>query len=110
MVRSTVRIVLPLEKAKQALGILSSVASRTRGEPGCKHFRIYLDTRNEGRVLIDQLWSTEENMKRHLRSEDYLDILIVMEMAVEAPEIRFDYISKTTGMETIEEARNVVVR
>jgi hypothetical protein len=33
-------------------------------------------------------------------------VLLVVEMAVEPPEIRFDAISNSTGLETIEKARS----
>jgi hypothetical protein len=39
------------------------------------------------------------------RSEQYRNILLVMEMVLERPEIRFEEISRATGVETIEEVR-----
>jgi len=33
-------------------------------------------------------------------------VLLVVEMAVEPPEIRFEEVSRSTGVETIEEARS----
>jgi hypothetical protein len=44
-------------------------------------------------------------MQRHLRSESYQRVLLVMEMATTSPEIRFDIITDTGGVEIIEEAR-----
>jgi hypothetical protein len=42
---------------------------------------------------------------RHLRSHQYRELLLVMELAVAAPEVRFDAVSRSTGFETIEGAR-----
>ena len=47
----------------------------------------------------------EEDLDLHLRSEEYRNLLLVLEMALKQPEIRFDTISNTTGIETIEKAR-----
>jgi hypothetical protein len=44
--------------------------------------------------------------QRHLGSEDYQKVLMVLEMALKHPEIRFDIISSCTGIETIEKARS----
>ena len=48
---------------------------------------------------------SDEDVKHHLRSEKYRNILLVVEMAAEAPEIRFDTIAHSTGVEIIEQAR-----
>ena len=39
------------------------------------------------------------------QSEDNRKILLVVEMDLETPEIRFDAISQSTGFETLEKAR-----
>ncbi len=44
-------------------------------------------------------------MNLHLRSDEYRNLLLVLEMALKEPEIRFDTISSSTGIETIEKAR-----
>jgi quinol monooxygenase YgiN len=40
--------------------------------------------------MIDELWMSDEDVQRHLRSERYRKVLLVVEMAAEPPEIRFD--------------------
>jgi quinol monooxygenase YgiN len=52
------------------------------------------------------MWRSEEELERHLRSDDYQKVLLVMEMSLKQPEIRFDTISSSTGFETIEKARS----
>jgi hypothetical protein len=54
---------------------------------------------------LEQLWSNEEDLERYLRSDEYRQVLLVLEMAMKQPEIRFDTISSSTGIETIEKAR-----
>jgi quinol monooxygenase YgiN len=56
-------------------------------------------------LLFEQLWSNEAELERHLRSDDYRQVLLVLEMAMKQPEIRFDTILSSTGIETIEKAR-----
>ena len=51
------------------------------------------------------VWRSDEELNLHLRSDDYRNLLLVLEMALKEPEIRFDTISSSTGIETIEKAR-----
>ena len=55
--------------------------------------------------MFEEIWRTEEDLEDHLRSDEYLNVLLVLEMALKEPEIRFDTISSSTGIETIEKAR-----
>ena len=105
MIHSTVRMVLPAKRLSEALGILCPLAERIRVEHGCLGCRVYTDA-HEGNVLMfEETWQSEADVDRHLRSHQYQELLLVMEMAVAAPEVRFDTVSGSTGFETIEDAR-----
>ena len=106
MVRSTIRMLIPLNKQSEALEILEMVKVRTQFEPGCISTRLYLGVDEARAIMIEELWTSEEDILHHLRSEEYRRVLLVVEMAEERPEIRFDTISCSRGVETIEKARN----
>ena len=55
--------------------------------------------------MFEEVWQSEVDANRHLRSHQYRELLLVMELAVAAPEVRFDTVSHSTGIETIEGAR-----
>jgi len=99
---------MPGQKAKEAMEILRSVAERTRVEPGCISCRIYRDDQEEHAILIEEFWRSQEELERHLRSAEYRNVLLVVEMAHEKPEISFCEFSGSTGVETIEKARTQV--
>ena len=107
MLRSTIRMIIPPEKYRDAIEILSSVSERTHFEAGCVFSRLYRDATDENTILLEELWLSLEDLQHHLQSKKYHKILLVIEMAAELPEIRFDTIAQTNGMETIEQARNV---
>ena len=107
MLRSTLRMIFPAENHRDAIEILASVSEQTQFEPGCVSSRLYRDVNDEHIALLEELWLTLEDLLRHLKSEKFRKILLVIEMAMEPPEVRFDTIAKTSGMETIEAARNV---
>jgi quinol monooxygenase YgiN len=105
MIHSTVRIVTDTEKREEVFAILRSMAERTRVESGCITCRIYRDAQEEHSIMLEEIWKDEEDLNRHLRSDEYRNVLLVMEMAVEQPEIRFETVLRTNGIEIIEKAR-----
>jgi len=108
MVHATVRMVIPAKEEGEVLRMLRSIAERTRMEEGCMGCFVYQSAEGESTIMVEEFWKSEEDLERHLRSEDYQKVLLVVEMAVEPPEIRFSAISHTTGLETIEKARKVI--
>ncbi|MEJ2100345.1 MAG: antibiotic biosynthesis monooxygenase [Desulfobacterales bacterium] len=105
MVRSTIRMLIPLKKQSEALEILGSMTEQIQFEPGCISCRLYRDVGEEHALMLEEIWKSEDDLQRHLRSEKYYKVLLVVEMAAEPPEIRFDTIAHSSGVETIEQAR-----
>ena len=105
MIHATIRIDISPEKASEALEILRPMSERIRVESGCISCRIYRDVQEEHAIMIEELWRSQEELERHLRSSDYRNVLLVVEMAELPPEIRFSAISQSSGIETIEKAR-----
>ena len=97
---------MPPKRRGEVLEIISSLAERSRFETGCISCRVYQDVEIEPGIMLEQLWMSGEHLDRHLRSEEFHKILLVMEMSLDPPEIRFDEVSGTSGVETIERARN----
>jgi len=92
MIHATIRMVIPPNKRAEAQRILISVMERTRFIPGCIRCCMYQGLNDRNVIMIDQLWQSSEDLECHLRSEDYLKMLLVVEMATEQPDIRFDTI------------------
>ncbi len=90
MVRSTIRMLIPLEKQSEALEILGSTTEQTQFEPGCIGRWLYGGVEDGRAILLEELWMSDEDVQCHLRSEKYRKVLLVVEMAAEPPEIRFD--------------------
>ncbi len=105
MIHSSVRMVLPAERLSEVTGILASMTERTRAERGCLGCHLYRDALEEAVLTFEDTWASEADLERHLRSQDYRQLLLVMELARVPPEIRFDRVSHSTGLETIQKAR-----
>ncbi len=105
MIHARVKMELKPEKNEETLQLLCSIAKRTRNMPGCMGCNIYRGIENESVILIDQLWNRREDMIHHLRSEDYQKLLLILEMAENKPDIHFNTIKSTSGIDTIQKAR-----
>ncbi|KJS29139.1 MAG: hypothetical protein VR64_21585 [Desulfatitalea sp. BRH_c12] len=106
MFRSTIRMLIPLDKQSEALEILESVSVQTRCNPNCISSRLYRGVEEVRAIMVEELWTSKEETLRHLQSEEYRRVLLVVEMAEECPEIRFDTIMQSRAVELIASARS----
>jgi len=108
MILSTIRMTLPREKHYDALKILRSIALQIRDNPNCLSCWICRDAEDASVLLLQEYWESEEGLSLHVRSNEYRNLLLVLEMSIKQPEIRFDNISGSTGIETIEKIRGTL--
>jgi quinol monooxygenase YgiN len=105
LIEATIRMKIGPQKNGEALKILRSIVEQCGYAPGCLRCHLYKDLREKNVLMLEEVWRNEEDLDLHLRSDEYLNLLLVLEMSMEQPEIRFDTISVSTGLETIEKAR-----
>ena len=106
MIKATIRMTIPPQKSGEVLKIIRSVVELCRYNPGCLSCHLYGDLQEKNVLMLEEVWRAEEDLDLHLRSDEYRNLLLVLEMALKQPEIRFDTISSSTGIETIEKARS----
>src|SRR3989304_4869265 len=105
MVQYRVRLAFSTGRLREALGILSPLAERIRVDPACLGCHLYRDMQEDSVLMLEEVWRSEDDHVRHLRSNEYRNVLLVMEMALGPPEISFNTISCSAGLEAIERAR-----
>jgi quinol monooxygenase YgiN len=108
MILATLRMTIPPQRSGEALNILRSTAERCGAQPGCVSCNIYGDLQEKNVLMIEEVWRSEQDLDLHLRSKEYLKLLLVVEMSLKQPEIRFYTISSSSGIEKIEKARSVI--
>ena len=104
MITFTLRIVAPPEKRDDILTAVRSLLGPTQVEPGCISCRFYQEIDNANALVLAQEWASKADLDRHIRSEEYRNILALMDISSEAPEIAFNTIAGTAGIEVIEAA------
>ena len=106
MILATIRMTIPPQKSAEVLKILRSMTEQCRDAPGCLRCNIYGDLQEKNAYVLEEIWRAEEDLNVHLRSGEYLNLLLVLEMSIKQPEIRFDTIASSMGIEAIEKARS----
>jgi quinol monooxygenase YgiN len=106
VIQATLKMDFPPAKIDEVRKILGSIVERIRVNAGCIGCSVYQDVDNKHLIVFEEKWRSNEDLQRHLRSEDYRKVLLVMDMAIIPPEIRFDTITDTSGVEIIESARS----
>lgn len=104
-IRSTIRMMIPLDKQSEALEILKSLTKDVQLDPTCISYRLYRGVNEVRAIMVEEFWENDAAIQRHLKSDTYRRVLLVVEMAEQPPEIRFDTITSTSGIETIKNAR-----
>ncbi len=105
MILATVRMAIPPQRRGQVSKTLKLMVRETMIKPGCLSSRLYHDENEEAVFVCEQVWRNQDDLDLYLRSEDYRRMLLVMELAGEPPEIKFQTISETAGLEVVEKAR-----
>jgi quinol monooxygenase YgiN len=109
MIHTTLRMVIPLEKQREVTKILTRTVERTRVEHGCISCHFYSDLQDERGFMLEEIWKTNDDLVRHLRSDDFRNVLLVAETALEAPDILFSDVIPGDGIDAIKRVRSALV-
>jgi quinol monooxygenase YgiN len=102
-VRVAIRMLIPAGKRKEARSILYAMITRIRLKEGCLRSGLYQDAMGGKTLLFEEIWADENHFRKHLRSDEFRNVLLVVEMASEPPEIHFDRIDHSSGVGTLQE-------
>ena len=105
MIIGTIRILPPPGRRSAVLEILRSVQGPVRTLPGCVACDIYEEQGAQAAVVLVERWESDDTLQAHLASDLYRRILSAIELSGDRPEIRFEHVSASEGMEVIERSR-----
>lgn len=91
---------------RQKLGsALASLMGPTQVQPGCLSCRVFEDWQCPGEFRIEANWESEQDLTRHLQSDAYKSLLLLMELSPTSPIVAFYTVEKVRGLDLVEEAR-----
>jgi len=105
MMISLLRLTASSEKHEAVLRILQSIVPATLAKPGCLNCGVYEEYDAEHTILYSEQWYSEEDLYKHIQSNQFLRILSAMDFAKDPPQISFHEISNTKHLELVENLR-----
>jgi quinol monooxygenase YgiN len=73
--------------------------------PGCRGGGVYQEAGSLGTALYVEIWEDAAQLETHVRSRGYDRLLAIMETAATYPELRFNLVAETRGLEWVEQLR-----
>jgi|GEM_PF-3137928 len=104
MVCAELKMVIQPSRLDEAAEIIRLITEPTRVRKGCLSFNAYRDIENDNVYMILETWETVEDLLAHIRSDTYKNMIALMDLLSESPEVRFNVVTKTDGVGFLRDA------
>ena len=101
MIIATIKIKVSPKRSGDMQEIMHSILGSIRGEPGLINCRFYQNVANDNEFFIITEWKSEEYLNRYIATDEYRKFIALIDISEEQPDIKFNKISKVSGMEKI---------
>lgn len=101
MILVTLKMIVQPERRSDLLETMRGMLEPARVERGCLSYCLYEDVENRNIFVLLEEWATQEDLEKHI-SKDKQRLLALMDLLSEQPELRFNTVSHTAGMDLIE--------
>jgi quinol monooxygenase YgiN len=95
MIQAHVRMLVPREKRAEIEHALRSRVAPTRAVRGCLDCRVYRELDGEEALVLVELWQDHAAWQCYARSDSFRQVLMLVELLPEPPEIAFRQIDAT---------------
>lgn len=107
MIAFALELVLKTKKRRdEVVRIASSILQPTRVQAGCTRCEFYQGVKDKDHLFFAEEWSTEADLKKHIRSPEFRKILAMMDLSDNPPEVRFHTAGGIRGIDFVEETLN----
>jgi quinol monooxygenase YgiN len=105
MVIAVLEMTMPEGHELDTLRALRGFWDATCALPGCRGGGVYQEAGSPGTALYVEIWQEVAQLENHVRSRGYDRLLAIMETAASCPELRFNLVAETRGLEWVEQLR-----
>jgi len=98
----TPRMIVRPERRSDLLETMRGMLEPARVERGCLSYRLYEDVENRNTFVLVEEWETQKNLESYIRTDNQRRLLALMDLQSEQPELRFNAVSHTAGLDLIE--------
>ena len=102
MIVATLRMIVRAERRRDLLETMRGALEPARVERGCLNYRLYEDVEDRNAFVLLEEWETQQDLERHIRTDNQRRLLALMDLLSEQPEWQFNTVSHTVGMDFIE--------
>lgn len=102
MIFVTLRMNVRPEKRSDLLETMRGMLEPARVERGCLSYRLYEDIEDRNTFALVEEWMTQDDLERHIRTDNHRRLMALMDLLSRQPELRFNTVSHTSGMDLIE--------
>jgi quinol monooxygenase YgiN len=90
------------ERRSDLLETMRGMLEPARVERGCLSYRLYEDVEDRNAFVLVEEWKTQEDLESHIRTDNQRRLLGLMDLLSEQPELRFNSVLHTAGMDLVE--------
>jgi quinol monooxygenase YgiN len=105
MLQLSLRMISRHLLATEAIKALRSITTAARVERGFAGSRIFQDVENPEALCLEEDWNSEQELRSHIRSSCFTNLLLLMETSPEAPVLEFRAVSGVSGLEYVQAVR-----
>lgn len=102
MVRMLLRLTTRPADTEGAIRALQAIALAARIERACVRCDLCVDVESRDTLVYSEEWASEEDLHRQVRSDRFVRMLSLMELAEHPPELEFSFVSRTRGLDYVE--------
>ena len=101
----SLRMMARPSRSMEAIEALRSIRVAAQMDRGFIEGRIYQEADNPHALCFEQDWSSEPELKSHIRSSCFTDLLMLMETSPEVPKLEIHFVMDVFGINYIEAVR-----
>jgi quinol monooxygenase YgiN len=87
---------------------LRALARRARRDRGCIGSEVYESVDDPNRIFLHAEWIDADGLERYVTSDDFTQVLTLMEMAASPPVLEIHFGGETRGLDYVAELRRSV--
>jgi len=105
VILATLRMTVRPEKRSDLVATMRGMLEPIRVERGCRSYRLYEDVEDMNSFVLVEEWETQKDLENHIRADSQRRLLALIDILSEQPELQFNTVSHTAGMDLIEAVR-----
>lgn len=105
MVTVEIKVFATGPRRQEVLETLIWLMGQLEAEPGLDEMDLYQSVEREDKLVLAQTWRSREDLLLFMRSEKFIQLLEILDLSEEPPELHFDSVSERQSLEFVEAVR-----